>query len=67
MSWPLLLGVLYSTSRAPATGQRWADANPGRGSLLAATGILWMTGMLLAIIWKLMFSVLIPLVTKGRQ
>jgi hypothetical protein len=60
VSWPIVFGALFLSSKQPVTGQRWADANPGRGSFLAATGFLWMTGVLLFIIWKVAFSLVVP-------
>jgi hypothetical protein len=65
-SWPLLVAALFLTSAQPQNGQRWADANPGRGALLAATGMLWMTGVLLTGIWKLVFSVVVPALERSR-
>jgi hypothetical protein len=67
LSWPLLALVAFLTSTEPAEGQRWADANPGRGALLAAVGLPWMTAILLVVIWKLVFSVLLPRIGPGRR
>jgi hypothetical protein len=37
-----------------------------RGSLLGATGMLWMTCVLLYGIWKLVFNVIFPAIEKAR-
>jgi hypothetical protein len=67
LSWPVVGGLLYVTSSRPATGQRWADANPGRGSFLAATGLLWMTGLLLFIVWKFTFIIVVPRLAERQR
>jgi hypothetical protein len=67
LSWPLAFAALYFSSAKPAAGQRWADANPGRGSFLAATGFLWMTGVLLFAVWKVTFVVIVPRLAAARE
>ncbi len=66
-SWPVLLVLLFFTGNEPRNGQRWADANSGRGSLLAVTGMVWMTAVLLLGIWKLVFSVILPAMERVRS
>jgi hypothetical protein len=66
-SWPVAFGVLFLTASKPAAGERWANAHPGRGSFLAATGFLWMTGVLLFAVWKLTFIVIVPRLAAARE
>jgi hypothetical protein len=65
--WPLLLLVLWATSSKGTNGQRWAEANEGRGTLLALTGALWMFAMFLWAIWWLTFSLLIPALQRRKK
>jgi hypothetical protein len=67
LSWPLLGALLYFTSTSPVGGATWEDANPGRGAAIATTGTLWMLGVLLFGIWKLVFSIIFPAIEKARQ
>jgi hypothetical protein len=67
LSWPLLAALLYFTSDPPGSGVTWEDANPGRGAAIATTGTLWMLGVLLFGIWKLVFSVIFPAIERARE
>jgi hypothetical protein len=67
VSWPLLAVVMWLTSTKPANGQRWADANENRGSVLALTGAVWMFAMLLWATWWFTFSVVIPMLQRRRN
>jgi hypothetical protein len=67
VSWPLMATLLWVTGNKPAPGARWADVNEGRGQFLAITGSLWMFGVLLWLIWKLVFSVVLPYFERRRD
>jgi hypothetical protein len=65
--WPLVATVLWVTGNKPPTGARWADVNEGRGQFLAMTGALWMFGVLLWLIWKLVFVIVLPYFERRKD